>query len=141
MTLCEKAYQFAIEAHDGQTDKAGKPYIEHVLTVASSFEDDDARYMTALLHDIIEDTGATLDDLRGFGIPDEVIAAVDAITKRDGVAYTDYLARVKSNGIARDVKIADLKHNSDLSRLDNVSLVDYARAQKYRAALILLETE
>jgi molybdopterin-guanine dinucleotide biosynthesis protein len=146
----ELALNIAKKAHKGQVDKAGEDYIHHPLAVAENFvnmnqnqngnqnENDDFYYITAVLHDVVEDTDMTFDDLRAYGFSEEVIAAVDAITKRKGEKYDDYLDRVKSNTIARTVKIADLTHNSQLSRLKEVTQKDYERLEKYKKALEFL---
>lgn len=136
--LSRKAEEYAKSIHSHQLDKAGKPYIEHLAFVASLVAHQaDEVIATAWLHDSVEDTETTLDDIaRLFG---NVIAeAVNAITKRQGETYQDYLLRVKSNDIARKVKIADLTHNMDLSRLLCVTEQDRKRVEKYQMALEFL---
>jgi (p)ppGpp synthase/HD superfamily hydrolase len=136
--LREKALTLALCAHAGQFDKAGAPYIEHPLVVAANFFDDDSRYIVSLLHDVVEDTNVTLEALIEYGFPDEIVNAIDAITKRSDESYDEYLSRIKANTIARDVKMADVKHNSDLSRLKIVEAKDYTRVKKYNKALEFL---
>lgn len=136
--LVEKALMIAESAHSGQVDKAGKPYIAHPKYVASLVETQEEK-AAALLHDVLEDTDVTVQDLARAGIPEVVISAVCAISKKPGEPYETYLSRVKENPIARKVKIADLKHNMDLSRLLSVTLADIARKQKYAQALAHLQ--
>ena len=135
-----KAKLFAELIHTNQFDKAGQPYINHLAFVAGLLanENDDV-IATAWLHDSVEDTEVSLNDISElFG---SVIAdSVNAITKRQGESYQDYLSRVKSNDIARKVKIADLSHNMDLNRLVKVTEKDVARQQKYQKAKQFLLT-
>lgn len=128
----------ATRAHAGQVDKAGEPYIGHPAHVAASVEGE-FEECVAWLHDVVEDTGITLDDLRALGVPDEVVSAVDALTRRVGEGYFDYVRRAGANALARPVKLADLRHNSDLSRLASVGPDDIARAEKYREAIGILQ--
>lgn len=131
MGQIELAEIIATEAHIGQVDKGGNPYICHPATVASLVETQDEK-IVAWLHDIVEDTTVTLEDLRKFGFTDEIIDAVNAITRRQGESRKDYLNRVKQNPIAIQVKIADLKHNSDISRIPNPTSKDYERVKRYK---------
>lgn len=124
--------------HFGQADKAGTPYFGHCHRVALRMTEDDARAV-AYLHDILEDTDVTEEMLRGF-FPDNVVDAVVAITRRPDESYAGYIRRLKTNPLARAVKIADLIDNSDLSRLKAVTMEDVERQAKYNKALkILLE--
>ena len=128
----EAAIAFASECHAGQTDKGGHPYILHPLRVMLSLEDEERR-IAALLHDTVEDCGVSLSLIRErFGDP--VAEAVDALTKRSGETYVQFIERCGANDIARDVKLADISDNSDLSRLKHVTATDLARIEKYRAA-------
>lgn len=118
-----KALEIAIKAHKGVVGKDGLDYVFHPITVALKCNTNDEK-VVALLHDVIEDTPMTLDDLRKEGFPDYIVEAVDAITRRkpaesNGAARWKYIERCKANPIARVVKIADLEHNSDLSRIQN----------------------
>lgn len=133
----ETARSIAEMAHRGQVDKAGRPYIEHPAYVAASV-DGDAAKAVAWLHDVVEDTPTTLEDLRAAGISDEVVEAVDLLTHREGTPYIDYVRRIRSNETARAVKLADLRHNSDLSRLTEVTEADLRRADRYRKAIAIL---
>ena len=94
-----------------------------------------------MLHDLVEDTPYTLDDLRNLGFPPEVTDAVGLMTHDKSIPYMEYVARIKQNPIARAVKLADLRHNSDLSRLDSVGCKDLERAEKYKKAIALLEEQ
>ena len=129
MSLKTLALEIAETAHAGQFDKAEKPYIEHPKQVAAAFEDEE-RYMTALLHDVIEDSDFEASTLISMGIPINVVTAVETVTKIKGEPYFDYLKKIKINPIARDVKLEDLKHNMDLKRLDNPTEKDFGRARE-----------
>jgi len=130
--------QFVKKAHANQCDKSRKPYINHLIAVADGVEGETAK-IVALLHDIIEDTDCALEDLRARGFSEIIIQAVDCLTKRYGESYNDYLIRVASNETATDVKISDLKHNSDLKRLKYVNEKDIKRKEKYKRALFFLQ--
>ncbi len=116
LPLSALAERIAIEAHEGQTDKAGHPYIDHPRRVAARL-DTDEEGAVAWLHDVIEDTAVTADHLRRAGLSDEVVVAVDALTHRPGEPRDLYLARVKGNRLATTVKLADVADNADLARL------------------------
>ena len=132
--LEELAFEIAKTAHAGQTDKAGLDYILHPLQVAAEMTTDEEKAV-ALLHDIIEDTDVTASELLAKGLPDNVVEAVEALTKKHNQNYAAYLAGVKKNRLATAVKLADLKHNSDLSRLEKITQKDRERAEKYRKAI------
>lgn len=133
------AHEIAKRAHKGQVDKAGAPYILHPETVASFVTKDDEK-IVAYLHDVIEDTPCQLRDLENAGFSSEIIKAVDLLTRKTGQSYKQYLKLVKTNELARVVKLADLKHNSDLSRLTHVTENDINRLKKYQDAIIFLST-
>lgn len=134
--LLKKAEAFAEEKHAGQVDKAGTPYIEHPRAVAAMLDSTEEK-VVAFLHDVVEDTDTTVDDVRDeFG--DEIADAVDVITHRDGVSYMDYVRSIWKNSLARKVKLADLTHNMDLSRLDYVTEADKRRVEKYKKAYKIL---
>ena len=135
----EKAYEIAKKAHLGQIDKAGEDYIKHPEKVAS-FVNSDEEKAVAYLHDVIEDTELTLEDLREYGFSEEVLKAVDVITKKKGQDYQTYLYSVKGNKLARVVKLADLRHNSDLTRLMNITEKDRERKEKYQKAIDFLNS-
>ena len=132
--LEELAFEIAKTAHAGQTDKAGLDYILHPLQVAAEVTTDEEKAV-ALLHDIIEDTDVTASELLAKGLPDNVVEAVEALTKKHNQNYAAYMAGVKKNRLATAVKLADLKHNSDLSRLEKITQKDRERAEKYRKAI------
>ena len=134
------ARALATKAHEGQTDKAGLPYITHPERVASRLSTPEAQ-VVGWLHDTVEDTPITLRDIEATFGP-ETAAAVDAISRRDGEPWPDYLDRVAANPMARQVKISDLIDNSNLSRIPHVTLKDVERQKKYNKALKkLLEKE
>lgn len=138
MNLYETALNIAKKAHKGQVDKAGVDYIKHPIHVASLVTSENAK-IVALLHDVIEDSSYTLDDLRRNGMDEEIVEAVSVLTKSKNVSYEDYLKNVKENALAREVKLADLQHNSDLTRLSNVCEADLKRVEKYKKAIIFLK--
>lgn len=134
-----RARDIAQAAHAGQVDKAGAPYFAHPARIAASLDDPAARCV-AYLHDVVEDCRDwTLARLREEGMPPEIVAAVDALTKRAGEDTEAYLARVLANPLAVRVKIADLRDNMDLSRIAAPSAKDYARLEKYKRMLPRLE--
>lgn len=135
----KRAMRLAYHAHHNQTDKNGLPYIHHVLHVAEQMPDE-LTTITALLHDTVEDTTITLADLTGEGFPAEALDAVRMLTHDASVPYLDYIRSLRGNRIAVTVKLADLAHNSDLSRLDTVTSADLERAEKYRQATEILRT-
>lgn len=136
-TLIAKAIGIAVEAHKGQLDKGGSPYILHPITVASK-QETEACIITALLHDVVEDSEYTLEDLRAAGFPPDVCDAVSLLTHKQGEDYFSYIYKIKANAIARSVKIQDLIHNSDASRLSSITENDVKRIEKYRKALCIL---
>ncbi len=138
-SMVHVALKLATIAHSGQFDKGGKPYILHPISVAKIVETEEEKTV-ALLHDVIEDTPVTLEELRENGFPESVVVAVDVLTKRPGVDYEDYIQGVKQNTLALAVKIADMTHNMDLSRIQNPTTKDYARIEKYERILAELKT-
>ena len=134
----KKAMRLCYEAHQGQTDKSGIPYVLHPIHVAEQMTDEQTT-VVALLHDVIEDTDYTLQDLEKMGFEQLVLDALALMTHKKGVPYLEYVAKLKDNPIARAVKLADLRHNSDLSRLDTVDEKAKSRLEKYKAAIELLE--
>ena len=115
--LTKKALKISFNAHKNQVDKTGVPYIFHPFHLAEQM-DDEASVCVALLHDVVEDTNYTFNDLEKEGFTKEIIDAIKLLTHDPNVPYLDYVNIIKENSIARKVKLADLKHNSDLSRLD-----------------------
>ena len=132
--MLELALSIATEAHRGQFDKAGVDYIEHPIYVASQVDTEEEKAV-ALLHDVIEDSPFTAEELLLAGLPETVVTAVQILSKKKGQDYQTYLENVKSNSLARVVKLADLKHNSDLSRLSSVTDKDLERLEKYKKAI------
>ncbi|MDP2999501.1 MAG: HD domain-containing protein [Bryobacterales bacterium] len=129
----EDAIILAATAHRGQVDKAGEPYILHPLRVMLQLEDQAGR-IAAALHDVLEDTATTADNLRDWGYGEEVIEALEALTKREGEGYADFIERVAPNPLARRVKLADLADNMNVRRLRVVGDADRARLARYQAA-------
>lgn len=132
-----KAMNVMYEAHKDQFDQSGQPYVFHPFHVAEQMEDE-VTTVVALLHDVVEDTDLTLDDLRGMGFCEEACQALDLLTHRKDVPYMDYIRRIKTNPIAVKVKLADLAHNSDVSRMDGMTEHDRQRQAKYQEATRLL---
>lgn len=126
----QRAYALAKKAHLGQKDKGGNDYIEHPKAVASMM-DTDIEKAVAYLHDVVEDTKISFDDLKEYGFPNQIIEAVKALTKQKNESYDVYIDRVIKNSIAKKVKLADMKHNSDITRIKSPSQKDYDRCQKY----------
>lgn len=135
--LTRKALKISFEAHMDQTDCSGIPYVYHPYEVASHM-DDEYSTCVALLHDVIEDTDITSDFLRNEGFPEEVVQALLCMTHDKSVPYMDYIRKIMTNTIAIKVKVADLTHNSDLSRLNNPTYEDYDRVDKYSKARAML---
>lgn len=137
MSTLAHAIAIAAAAHEQQQDKVGAPYILHPLRMMFRLSDPDAQ-IVAVLHDMVEDCpGWTLDRLRSHGFSQSVVAAVDAMTRReaDGETYEAFVLRAAGNPLARRVKVADLEDNSDLSRIATPSEKDHRRIEKYQKAL------
>ena len=135
--MIEKALQIAIKAHKGQTDVGDKPYILHVLRVMNSLDNDEEK-ITAILHDVVEDTDWTFNKLKKEGFSNEIIEAIDSVTKRKGEDYFAFVNRSKNNIIGRIVKIADIKDNANIKRIDNPKKKDFERVERYKKALKIL---
>jgi len=134
LTLLEKALLLAVQAHLGQTDKAGQPYVFHPLRLMMTLETEDEK-LAALLHDVVEDSAITLDDLRQEGFPEMVVQAVDALTRRKPEeSYEAFVARAARHPVARRVKLADLRDNMDITRLAELAPRDMERLARYRRA-------
>ena len=139
--LLGKVLVLATNAHAGQFDKGGKPYILHPLAVMSLLNSDDEELQCmALLHDVIEDTKTTWKDLEEIGCTPRIIAAVKALTKMPGQSYDEYKEEVFTNGDAMFVKMADLRHNTDIRRLKGVSQKDIDRLAKYNRFFLELQS-
>jgi (p)ppGpp synthase/HD superfamily hydrolase len=137
MSSLERAIELAARAHAGQLDKAGQPYILHplrlMLAVHTPYEK-----MAAILHDVVEDTPITFEDLVREGFPQEVVNAVQALTKLEGESRINAARRAASDPIARVVKLADVTDNMDLSRIPSPTQKDVARIQEYEQVRQLL---
>ena len=133
MATLEDAIALAVEAHRGQKEKAGQPYVLHVLRVMFRCETEIER-IVAVLHDVVEDTGRSFDDLRRLSYSEEILAALECVTKREGESYEQFVERAAQNPVARRVKLADLEDNMDLRRLPAVSQKDLDRLARYVAA-------
>ena len=138
MSTLERAIVIAAEAHAGITDKGGAPYILHPLRMMMDLTSAEER-IVAVLHDVCEDCpGWTFERLRGEGFSEEILAALDSVTKREGETYEEFALRAAVNPIGRRVKLADLRDNSDLSRITNPSVKDHQRIAKYARAIELI---
>ena len=140
MPTFEDALALAAMAHKGQYDLAGAPYICHPMRVALAQTDERAR-IVAILHDTVEDTAMTYDDLAQAGFDDEIIAAVEALTKRLGEKRIDAAVRAKANPLALQVKLADVADNMNLARIGHPTAEDYARLREYEGVLAFLRSE
>ena len=135
--LTKKALRICFYAHKDQVDKTNMPYVFHPFHLAESM-DDEISTCVALLHDVVEDTNITFIDLEKEGFSEEVIGALKLLTHDLDVPYMDYVRKIKENPVAAKVKLADLKHNSDLTRLDKITEIDLERNKKYNEAIELL---
>ena len=136
-SMVDLALSIATQAHEGQLDKAGVDYIEHPIYVASQVDTEEEKAV-ALLHDVIEDSSVSAEELLQAGLPETVVTAVQVLTKEKEQDYQTYLETVKKNPLARVVKLADLKHNSNLSRLSSITEKDRERLKKYKKAIDFL---
>ena len=137
--LTKKALQQCFEAHRDQTDKSGMPYVFHPFHLAEQMDTEET-VIIALLHDIVEDTDYTLADLAAMGFPDNVIDALALMTHDPKVPYMEYVKGISANPLATKVKLADLRHNSDVTRLDHIDEKALSRVKKYTEAIELLES-
>ena len=138
--LLTLAIDIATKAHAGQFDKGGRPYILHPTKVAESVDTIEQK-IVAYLHDVCEDSTTTFNDLLEAGFPEEIVNCVRLLTKEKGSVYIDYIEKIKQNDTARAVKIADLKHNLDVSRITTPTKRDFGRLQRYQKALAILERD
>jgi hypothetical protein len=137
MSTLERAIAIAAAAHSGQKDKAGQPYILHPLRVMLALQKEEER-IVAVLHDVVEDTKITPDILPSEGFSEAILSAIDSVTKRVGEDYEAFVLRAAANPIGREVKLADLTDNSDLSRISNPTQADYDRVAKYQNAIKII---
>lgn len=133
--MINKALSVALKAHDSQLDKGGHPYIFHPVRVALHC-DTESEKVVALMHDVLEDSDMTVSDLRSEGFSEDVLAALDALTRRDGEDYMDFIRRLSSNPLAVRVKLADLEDNMDISRLGGK---EHPKLSLYKEAWRFLE--
>ena len=134
----EKAIEIAVQAHRGAIDKSGSPYILHPLAVMHNLDTDDEK-IVAVLHDVVEDTEWTFEKLLGEGFSVTVVDALRSVTKQDdGEDYFDFIQRAKKNPLGRRVKIADIRHNMDVTRIKVLSDKDVTRLNKYKKSLEIL---
>lgn len=134
LSTVEKAIAMATEAHAGQYDKSGQPYILHPLRLMFRFEGQ-AEMIVAVLHDVVEDSEISLEDLKEKGFSDEIVDAIDCLSKKEGEDYDNFILRVSENSLARTIKIEDLKDNLNVVRLKEVTDKDLQRIEKYHKAL------
>lgn len=137
--MLDRAIALAAESFKGKFDKAGKPYILHCLAVMNQMSQDDEEAMAiAVLHDVVEDTKITFEDLAQQGFSRRVISALKLLTHKPGISYDDYIRALAGNPDAKSVKIADLRHNSDITRMKGLETKDFERLEKYHRSYIYL---
>jgi (p)ppGpp synthase/HD superfamily hydrolase len=135
MSNLETAIRIAVNAHAGQTDKGGAPYITHPLRLMAAVDSEEAK-IVAILHDVVEDTTVSLEDLRREGFSDDILTAVACVTHRKVESYADYVIRCKAHPLARQAKLADLADNSRLDRcILRVKRIDRDLARMHRYVL------
>ena len=134
----KNAMKLCFKAHKDQVDKSGMPYVFHPFHVAEQMTDETTT-IVALLHDVVEDTDFTLEDIAAMGFGQDVVAALSLMTHDKSVPYLDYVAKIRDNPVAWKVKLADLAHNSDQSRLDVIDEKVKERLEKYRRAIAILD--
>lgn len=134
------AISLANKVHATQLDKAGQPYILHPLRLMLKFDSEDER-IVAVLHDVVEDSDTTLSDLIDMGFSSAIVSAIDCLTKKTNEDYEEFIGRVSLNPLATKIKIEDIKHNLDLSRIHQIQDKDLVRVKKYHIALKFLLTK
>lgn len=137
--LIEVALQRALTAYSGKVDKGGKPYILHPLRLMARLNNP-IEQCVAVLHDVIEDSDTTVDDLRADGFPESIVSAVEVLTRRRGESYEAFIGRVGVDPLARRVKLLDIEDNLDLLRLNTITEKDLQRAAKYHRAWMFLDS-
>jgi len=140
VSMLERAIEIAAAAHARQTDKAGLPYVLHPLRVMVAQRSDAAR-IVGVLHDVCEDTEWRLEGLRAKGFSEEILRGIDAVTRREGEAYPDFVSRAAGDPLGRPVKVADLEDNSNLERIPVPTEADLVRRARYASALSLLKDQ
>ena len=136
--MTKRAMKLCFEAHKDQVDKSGIPYVFHPIHLAEQMQDEETT-IVALLHDVIEDTKYTIDDLRELGFSENILISISLMTHDDTVPYMEYIEQLKKNRIAAIVKRADLIHNSELSRLERIDEKTMIRVKKYKQAIDILD--
>jgi (p)ppGpp synthase/HD superfamily hydrolase len=139
MSTIEKAISLAIEAHKGQFDKAGDPYILHPLRVMFQMETRE-EMVVAVLHDVLEDTPITSNQLKEMGFSERVLEALDSVTKKAGETYEDFIRRAALHPVGKKIKLADLRDNMDITRLARITDKDFERLKKYHKAFNILKS-
>ncbi|WP_010249275.1 HD domain-containing protein [Acetivibrio cellulolyticus] len=138
MISIEIALKFAMDKHKGQVDKSGAPYIEHVMRVAEKVKRDEEK-IVALLHDVVEDTSTSLEEIESLGVSDEIIKAIDLLTHKKDSNYYDYIRNISKNNLAKVVKLADLEDNTDVRRMEKLpNDLKQRLLKKYELALSIL---
>ena len=135
--LTNKAIRTCFDAHKKKNDLGGIPYVFHPFHLAEQMETEEET-CAALLHDVVEDTDMTFADLEKKGFPSDVLDALKLLTHDKSVPYLQYVEALSGNRIAARVKLADLRHNSDLTRMDEITETELKRVEKYKAAMQLL---
>ncbi len=139
LELFDHAIKIAVNAHQNQRDRYGQPYILHPIRLMQKVSSLPEK-ICAILHDVVEDSDWTLKNLKEEGFPPQIIRALDCLSKREGEAYQDYVRRAAQNPIARQVKLADLEDNMNLTRIDKLKSADFKRLQKYHQAWKFLQS-
>jgi len=140
MANLQRALEIAVESHKNQKQKDGTPYALHPIRLSMSLQSEEQK-IVALLHDVVEDTDWTFEDLVGEGFSEHVIEALRLLTHTDGSPYPEYIERLSTNTLAKAVKKADLTDNMDLKRIPEPTEKDFARLQKYHRAWTTLNKE
>lgn len=135
--MYQLAYDISKQAHKGQKDRGGNDYFNHPLYVSNNVNTE-AEKIVALLHDVIEDTNITLEYLEQQGFSEDILFAIDCITKRNDELYDDYLKRVSNSMLATAVKLVDMEHNSDINRIPNPKQRDFDMIEKYKMGRLIL---
>ncbi len=135
----KKALKLCFDAHKDQVDKSGIPYVFHPFHLAEQMEDE-LTTVVALLHDVVEDSDYTLEDLAAMNFGNDVMEALALLTHDDDTLYMDYVLKIRENPVAKKVKLADLQHNSDATRMESMTEKDLERREKYMKAMELLNS-
>lgn len=136
--MTKKAINICFEKHKNQVDKSGLPYVFHPWHVAEQMNDENST-IVALLHDILEDTDTKIEELMQEGFNNEIIEALDYLNHREDIDYFDYIQHISENELATKVKLADLRHNMDLSRIKNITIDDIKRLERYKKSFEFLK--